>query len=228
VARAADGSGTDLVLVDRDWFDRPVLDLARGLLGAVLRVDGPGGAVGVRLTEVEAYRGADDPGSHAYRGRTTRNAVMFGPGGHLYVYRHLGLHHCVNVVAGPAGAASGVLLRAGEVVEGVATALARRTARGVVRSEVELARGPARLAVALGLTLADGGLDLLGPRVSLRVPSVPAAGVRTGPRVGVSGPGGDGDVFPWRLWLPEEPTVSAYRPAAPRTRAARTPPGTAH
>lgn len=213
---------------DRAWFDRPVLDLARGLLGAVLRVVRADGAVAVRLTEVEAYRGADDPGSHAHRGRTARNAVMFGPGGHLYVYRHLGLHHCVNVVAGPEGAPGAVLLRAGEVVEGAETARARRAAAGVVRADVDLARGPARLAVALGLRLADDGLDLLGPGVRLLVPAAPAAVVRTGPRVGVAGPGGAAEAFPWRFWLPDEPTVSAYRAAVPRTRAARTGSGTAH
>lgn len=214
--------------VDRSWFDRPVLDVARGLLGAVLSVDRPDGTVAVRLTEVEAYRGADDPGSHAYRGRTARNAVMFGPGAHLYVYRHLGLHHCVNVVAGPEGAAAAVLLRAGDVVEGAVVARARRTAAGVVRTDVDLARGPARLAVALGLALADDGLDVLGPGVELRVLATPAPVVRSGPRVGVAGPGGDAAAFPWRFWLPDEPTVSAYRPAAPRTRASRTGLGTAH
>jgi DNA-3-methyladenine glycosylase len=240
---------------DRPWFARPPLEVAAGLLSAVLRVTRPDGTVAVRLTEVEAYDGERDPGSHAYRGRTARNAVMFGPAGHLYVYRHLGLHHCVNVVTGPAGVASAVLLRAGEVVVGEDVALARRLARGVVRSDVDLARGPARLTVALGLHLGDDGADLLadarpgpltdaagqgasagvalapGDSSSLRVPlaldlDVPEAGagpVSKGPRVGVAGAGGDGVAFPWRLWLTGEPTVSSYRPAAPRRRGA---PGT--
>ena len=96
----------------------PVLEVAPRLLGAVLRH----GDVAVRLTEVEAYDGPDDPGSHAYRGRTPRNAVMFGPPGFLYVYFTYGMHHCCNVVTGPEGTPSAVLLRAGEVVAGVEVA----------------------------------------------------------------------------------------------------------
>ena len=136
---------------------------------------------------------------------------MFGPPGHLYVYRHLGLHHCVNVVTGPAGCPSAVLLRAGEVVDGVEVARARRLASGVVRRDVDLARGPARLAVALGLGVADDGLDLLGGSVRLVPPSSRRAAVARGGRVGVPGPGGDPAAFPWRLWLEGDPVVSAYR-----------------
>lgn len=200
----------------------PVLQVAASLLGAYLTTDVPEGRVTVRLTEVEAYDGAHDPGSHAYRGRTARNAVMFGPAGHLYVYRHLGLHHCVNVVTGPVGTASAVLLRAGEVVEGEELARLRRTRRGVVRTAVDLARGPARLADALGLDLTAAGADLLGPAgpVHLRMAGGAPRDHVTGPRVGVSGPGGDATRFPWRLWLPDEPSVSAYRAAAPRRRRA--------
>lgn len=204
---------------DGDWLTRPVLDVARDLLGARLSVRAAEGTVTVRLTEVEAYAGEVDPGSHAYRGRTARNAVMFGPAGHLYVYRHLGLHHCVNVVTGTEGRASAVLLRAGEVVEGHELARRRRTAAGVVRRDVDLARGPARLAVALGLDLAHLGVHVTDDdgAVVLRPGSRPGRW-ETGPRVGVSGAGGDGTAYPWRFWLPEEPTVSAYRPAAPRRR----------
>ena len=213
----------------RDWYARPVLDVARELLGAVLTRRTPDGAVSLRLTEVEAYDGATDPGSHAYRGRTRRNATMFGAPGHLYVYRHLGLHHCVNVVCGPDGEASAVLLRAGEVVDGADLARSRRLASGVARTDRDLARGPARLAVALGLGLSDDGADVTGPDggvVLSRPPvePVPSAGpagaaavLRTGPRVGVSGDGGRADLFPWRFWLDAEPTVSAYRAAPART-----------
>ena len=200
---------------DREWFDRPVLEVAADLLGAVVQVDRPDGLVAVRITEVEAYAGAVDPGSHAFRGRTTRNAVMFGEPARLYVYRHLGLHHCANVVTGRAGEASAVLLRAGEVIEGARTARARRRAAGVVRSDTDLARGPARLAVALGLTRDDDGLDLLGPGAALCVGPRPGVYL-TGPRVGVSGPGRDGAAFPGRLGLPAEPTVSDYRPGVRR------------
>lgn len=207
-----------------DWFDRPVLDVARGLLDAELTSHLGGATVTVRVTEVEAYDGEADPGSHAYRGPNARNGTMFGPAGHLYVYRHLGLHHCANVVAGRRGRASAVLLRAGEVVAGRDAATARRTAAGVLRSERDLARGPARLAVALGLTRDDDGADLLDPSGGLRLtvcdPPVPAAALGSGPRVGVSGPGGDGDAFPWRLWLAGAPSVSDYRAAPTRRRRA--------
>jgi DNA-3-methyladenine glycosylase len=146
---------------------------------------------------------------------------MFGPPGHLYVYRHLGLHHCVNLVCGPEGVASAVLLRAGEVVEGRELARARREAAGVVRREAELASGPARLAVALGLDLRHNGESVLGDGpLTLTFPAspVPADQVSTGPRVGVNGDGGDGGKHPWRFWITADATVSKYRPGTPRGR----------
>lgn len=201
----------------RDWFRRDVLDVAPDLLGSHLTTTSDAGPVTLRLTEVEAYRGDEDPGSHAFRGRTHRNAAMFGEPGRLYIYRHLGLHTCVNIVCGQPGRASAVLLRAGEVVDGVLLARARRARSGVVASDTQIARGPARLAVALGLDLTSNGADVTDVRgavvVHLRRDPV-ADVVVTGPRVGVSGAGGDGDRFPWRFWLSDEPTVSAYRPAA--------------
>jgi DNA-3-methyladenine glycosylase len=137
-----------------------VLEVAPALLGAILRH----GDVAVRLTEVEAYDGADDPGSHAHRGRTARNSVMFGPAGHLYVYFTYGMHHCCNVVCGPEGAASAVLLRAGEVVEGLETARQRRP-----RSpDRDLARGPARLCRTLDIDLRNNGARLDAPPLTLR------------------------------------------------------------
>jgi DNA-3-methyladenine glycosylase len=214
----------------RDWYLRPVLDVARDLLGATLTTRTPDGVVSLRLTEVEAYDGATDPGSHAYRGPNRRNATMFGEPGRLYVYRHLGLHHCVNVVCGPEGEASAVLVRAGEVVDGADLARSRRLASGVVRTDRDLARGPARLAVALGLDLSADGVDVTDPDGDVvlarplvepsplveptpLVEPVETPTVRTGPRVGVSGDGGRADRFPWRFWLDAEPTVSAYRKA---------------
>jgi DNA-3-methyladenine glycosylase len=220
----------------RPVLTRPVLDVAPDLLGARLTTHRPEGTVSVRLTEVEAYDGEDDPGSHAYRGRTPRNAVMFGPAGHLYVYRHLGLHHCANIVTGVEGRASAVLVRAGEVVIGHELARTRREAQGVVRSDVDLARGPARLAVALGLDLTAYGADLLAPDGAIRLEPREGSNVGsgatepggsrprtvlTGPRVGVSGPGGDAARYPWRFWLAGEPTVSAYRPGPARRRPGR-------
>jgi DNA-3-methyladenine glycosylase len=200
----------------RVWYARDVHAVARDLLGAYLTARSEDGDVTVRITEVEAYAGADDPGSHAFRGRTQRNAVMFAEAGRLYVYRHLGLHHCLNVVAEPAGRAAAVLLRAGEVVDGAELARARREAVGVVDSERQLARGPARLAVCLGLDLRANGADLTeagGATVLHRHAGVALPPVASGPRVGVSGSGGDAAHYPWRYWLTGERTVSAYRPA---------------
>lgn len=189
----------------------PVVPAAQGLLGCRLA----GHGVTVRITEVEAYAGtAGDPASHAHRGRTPRNAVMFGPAGHAYVYFTYGMHWCVNVVTGPDGEASAVLLRAGEVVDGLDLARSRRPA---VRRDVDLARGPARLCAALGIDRSAYGADLLGDGpVRLRPPAepVPRAAVVAGPRVGVTG----AHDVPWRFWLADDPTVSAYRRHVPRAR----------
>ncbi|MBD8703330.1 DNA-3-methyladenine glycosylase [Frigoribacterium sp. CFBP 13712] len=186
------------------------LEVAPQLLGAVVRL----GDVAVRLTEVEAYLGVgDDPGSHAHRGRTARNSSMFGPAGTVYVYLSYGIHRCVNLVCGPVGEASGLLLRSGEVVEGVDTARSRRTTS---RGAVDLARGPGRFGSALGVDLADDGTRLGGGRLSLELPSGPSPVVETGPRVGVAGEGGH-ESRPWRFWIAGDPTVSVYRSAARRT-----------
>ena len=190
---------------------RPVLEVAPLLLGATLRH----GDVAVRITEVEAYDGADDPGSHAHRGRTARNSVMFGPPGHLYVYFTYGMHHCCNVVAGAEGAPAAVLLRAGEVTAGLDIARDRRPGS----ADRDLARGPARLCRALAIDLAHNGARLDTPPLTLEPGPAPEA-VASGPRVGLR-------LAPeraWRFWLPDEPTVSQYRPAAPRSRSRRSGP----
>jgi DNA-3-methyladenine glycosylase len=187
----------------------PALEAAPALLGAVLRHRSADGVVAVRITEVEAYAGAQDPGSHAHRGRTARNEVMFGPPGHLYVYFTYGMHHCCNVVVGEEGTAAAVLLRAGEVVEGTDLARARR----VRANDRDLARGPARLCQALGIDRRHNGADLAEGDLTLTLgPPVPAGRVATGPRVGLR----LAAEHPWRFWLQDEPTVSSYRPAAPR------------
>ncbi|GAA0626508.1 DNA-3-methyladenine glycosylase [Sporichthya brevicatena] len=185
----------------RSFFDRPVLQVAADLLGAVV-VHGP---VAVRLTEVEAYDGANDPASHAYRGLTPRTRVMFGPPGHLYVYFTYGMHHCANLVCGPDGTAAAVLLRAGEVVAGLDVA---RSHRPAVTRDAALARGPANLVRALGLGPEHNGADVVaGPEVRVRRGDPSTTEIRTGPRVGVSA----GATRPWRFWLADDPTVSAYR-----------------
>ncbi len=162
--------------------------------------------VSVRLTEVEAYLGEHDPGSHAFRGRTRRSAVMFGPAGHLYVYFSYGMHVCANIVVGAEGEATAVLLRAGEVVAGLDVARSRRVTS---KTDADLARGPARLCVALGISLADDGARL-GELFRLDLPPHPIAVVETGPRTGVSGEGGS-DAYPWRFWIPGNSSVSPYK-----------------
>ena len=181
-----------------DWAEGDPLEVAPRLLNAVLTH----GGVSVRLTEVEAYAGADDPGSHAHRGPTDRNAVMFGPPGHLYVYFVYGMHHCANLVTGPPGEAGAVLLRAGEVLGGVEVARERRPG---VRDR-DLARGPARLCRALGIDLGDNGT-----RVDLVAGERPRA-ISTGPRVGLRLAADR----PWRFWVTGDQTVSTYRPATRR------------
>lgn len=195
-----------------DALDGPVLEVAPRLLGAVLRH----GQVAVRVTEVEAYDGPNDPGSHAFNGRTDRNAVMFGPPGRLYVYFTYGMHHCCNVAIGPEGVPSAVLLRAGELVEGLDLARARR---GSV--DRDLARGPARLCQALGIDLTHNGADLSKGDLTLDLAPDPRSGlgdrVRTGPRVGLR----KAADRPWRFWLDGDRTVSTYRPAVVRDRTRR-------
>jgi DNA-3-methyladenine glycosylase len=183
-------------------LEGPVLEVAPLLLGAALR----SGDVVCRLTEVEAYDGSNDPGSHAYRGPTPRNAVMFGPAGHLYVYFTYGMHWCANVVCGPEGTASAVLLRAGEIIEGLETARARRPA---ARADRDLARGPARLCQALAIGRDQNGHDLTERPLTLELGAAEEH-VRTGPRVGLR----EAADRPWRFYLADEPTVSVYRPAS--------------
>lgn len=199
----------------RDWFRRDPLDVARDLVGAYLVSDAPDGVVVVRITEVEAYRGSEDPASHAYRGPTARNATMFGDGGHLYVYRHMGLHYCANVAANVEDVGHGVLLRAGEVIAGHELARARRTARGVCRTDRDLARGPARLTVAAAIGPELDGADVATPGGAVVVvPGEPVAdiAVSRGPRVGVAGAGDLAAALPYRLWLAGDPHVSVFRP----------------
>ncbi|MBF4463607.1 MULTISPECIES: DNA-3-methyladenine glycosylase [unclassified Rathayibacter] len=193
-------------------LSRSALDVAPELLGCVLLHRTEAGVVGVRLTEVEAYLGTgEDPGSHAHRGPTRRTEPMFGSPGSVYAYFSYGMHTCMNIVCSPAGTASAVLVRAGEVVVGEGLALLRR---GPVRSR-DLARGPARLAKALGVRLEESG-DPLDAAFELRGREAPVE-VVAGVRTGVSGQGGGAD-FPWRFSIVGDPTVSPYRAAVPRRR----------
>ena len=196
-------------MFDRELLSRPPVEVAPLLLGGVIRR----GEVAVRLTEVEAYSGETDPGSHAFRGRTRRNEVMYGEAGRLYTYFTYGMHTCANVVCSPAGTAGGVLLRAGEVVDGEDAARSRRPTS---RVPADLARGPALLAIALGITLDDGGTDLERGPVTLEL-SEPVPEFASGPRTGVSGAGGSAE-YPWRFWIPGDPTVSPYKAHVPKKR----------
>ena len=202
------GSGVTLSLLAREELIGDVPGAAVRLLGCTLEADTPQGTVAVRLVEVEAYRGADDPASHSFRGPTPRNAVMFGPPAHLYVYFVYGMHFCANITCLPAGEAGAVLLRAGRVVSDLAVAHARRP---TARRGADLARGPARLASLLALGRADNGLDVTDPASRVRLHAgapVDATNVHTGPRVGVAA----GHDTPWRFWIVGEPAVSPYRP----------------
>ncbi|MFC4949547.1 DNA-3-methyladenine glycosylase [Pseudonocardia sp. GCM10023141] len=195
-------------MLDRAELVDDVLRAAVRLLGCTLEADTPDGPVAVRLVEVEAYRGSDDAASHSFRGPTPRNAVMFGPAGHLYVYFVYGMHFCANVTCLAEGESGGVLLRAGEVVSDVALAHARRP---TARRSVDLARGPARLAALLGLDRSTNGVDLTDPASPVRLlaaPPVDPALVRSGPRVGVAA----AHLLPWRFWVDRSPAVSPYRP----------------
>ncbi|MFJ2094890.1 DNA-3-methyladenine glycosylase [Streptomyces sp. NPDC087901] len=208
--------GQDRTPLTRDFFDRPVLEVAPDLLGRTLVRSTPDGPIELRLTEVEAYAGEIDPGSHAFRGRTRRNSVMYGPPGHAYVYFTYGMWHCLNLVCGPEGMASGVLLRAGEIRTGADLTRKRRFS---ARNDRELAKGPARLATALDIDRVLDGTDAIAhPGAHLSVlhgTPPPCDQVRSGPRTGV---GGDGATHPWRFWIDGDPTVSPYRAHVPRRR----------
>ena len=205
--------------VDRAWLSRGALEVAPDLLGLLLvRDDGRAG----RIVEVEAYRGADDPASHAFRGPTPRNEVMFGPAGHVYVYLSYGLHHCAHVVCGPPGEAAAVLLRALEPVAGVEAMRAARLAGpkpAAALRDLDLCRGPGRLCQALGVDRRLDGADLLSPAgpLQLRDDGWRPAAVASGPRIGIS----VAVEQPWRFWVDGSRHVSRGPARAPgRGRAA--------
>ncbi|MDA8261633.1 MAG: DNA-3-methyladenine glycosylase [Actinomycetota bacterium] len=178
----------------REDFALETVELARTLIGCHLLYRGRL----LRITETEAYRGGDDPASHAFGGRTRRNAPMFGPPGHLYVYFTYGMHNCVNVVGAADGEPSGVLLRAGELLrwDGDSECLVSDSDNSVLRSS---AVGPGRLGRKVGATVADSGMDACSPGAAVRLfrdrsAVRPAVGVST--RIGVSG----GEELEWRFF----------------------------
>ena len=192
-------------VVDRSELDGAPELVAPTLLNGLLVV----GERVARIVEVEAYGGGDDPASHCHRGRTVRNASMFGAAGHLYVYRSYGIHWCANVVTGVVGEGSGVLLRAAEIVEGIDAVRADRP--GIVRSD-DLANGPGKLCSALGITGDDDGTEMTVPGARLRLerdavaaPALPIATTRVGITRAVE--------LPWRFLVPGATSISKGRPA---------------
>ncbi len=189
------------------------LEVAPQLLGKLLACGDRTG----RIVEVEAYRGAEDPASHAYRGPSDRNATMFGQAGHLYVYFTYGMHWCANVVCGAEGVAGAVLLRALAPASGLP---AMRAARPAARTDRDLCSGPAKLCQALGITRAFDGVDLCRPDSAVVLlddgtppPELPAQGARIGLRVATE--------LPWRFWIGGDPNVSRpARAGGPRIRGA--------
>lgn len=190
------------------FFARPVVEVARDLVGCTFLCDGVGG----RLVEVEAYR-ADDAASHSYRGRTPRNAVMFGPPGRLYVYFTMGLHFCCNLVCEPEGQGAGVLLRALEPASGLERMIARRRLRRP--DPRQLCSGPGKLTQALSITLAHNGLPADRPPFAVlpRAAGEAPPRVVVTPRIGVSAATGT----PWRFVDADSAFLSRRLPARPRS-----------
>jgi DNA-3-methyladenine glycosylase len=202
---------------------------ARGLLGWLLVRDAPEGRRVGRIVETEAYGGAEDLASHARFGQTARNRAMFAAAGRAYVYGVYGMHTCLNVVTGPAGEPSAVLVRAVEPLAGIALMRDARLASAIATRRVDaadpaaaaarlariadaaLASGPANCAAAFGITRADDGGDLLAGGALRLVPGEPAAEAASGPRIGVAYAGAGWAELPWRFWLAGKPSVSGGR-----------------
>lgn len=215
--------------MDREFFAADALEVAPRLLGAVLGLSSPEGTVRLRITEVEAYMGLGsggryDPGSHSKDRKTQRNASMFLGPGHAYVYFSYGMHFALNLVCSPAGIASGVLIRSGEIIDGRELARERRLRKRPPGTDPatlldrDLARGPGNLATALGINRPQhDGLDLLAAPFNVEERTRVPAAIASGPRVGVAGIAG-GPQFPWRFWIPGNKSVSAFKPGrnAPR------------
>jgi DNA-3-methyladenine glycosylase len=189
----------------RPFFARDARVVAPDLLNKVLVVGGRS----ARIVEVEAYAGGEDPASHAFRGPTPRNQVMFGPAGHLYVYFTYGMHWCANAVCGDVGSASAVLLRAGAPLTGID---AMRAARPAARRDRDLCSGPAKLCQALGVDGTRNGIDLVAGEGGLSIvddgvapPGRPGVSTRIGLRVGAD--------HRWRWYVPGDPNISRARPS---------------
>lgn len=187
-----------------DFYARPALEVAPDLIGTVLIHDTTSGALSGMIVETEAYGGEDDPASHAFRGRTPRNGVMFGPAGHAYVYRSYGIHACLNVVTDCDGVPGAVLIRALEPLHGIEAMQRNRGGR----TGVQLCNGPGKLCQALGIGLELNGADLMTGPLWIEAGSAGTHGIETSGRIGVS----QGESLPHRFYLAGSPYVSPGRP----------------
>ena len=214
---------TEPVKLPRSFYDRPTLDVAHDLIGKVLVHDRRGIVTSGVIVEAEAYIGESDPACHAAPGPTARNAPLYGPPGFAYVYLNYGIHCLVNIVTEPTGSPAAVLLRALEPLDGIAAMRRRRRRRAKGRrvgdlqrlADADLCRGPGNLTTAMGITLAENRIDLLGERLYVEDRGIAFSRVQWGPRIGIS----SGTDRPWRVFAPDSPAVSG-RPAA-ATRAGR-------
>jgi DNA-3-methyladenine glycosylase len=201
------------VILPREFYARPTLDVARDLLGKVLRHRTPDGITAGRIVEVEAYIGEDDPACHAAPGPTTRNAPLYGAPGIAYVYLNYGLHHLVNAVTEPPGSPAAVLIRALEPLQGL-TLMRERRARARWRqgkaapADHELCRGPGNLTMALGITLANNTTPLTRGALVIEDRGDQVRDIIWGPRVGIR----VGTEHPWRASVAGSRSVSAQRP----------------
>jgi DNA-3-methyladenine glycosylase len=202
----------------RDFYDRPTLDVAHDLLGMVLVHNRRGVRTSGVIVEVEAYIGESDPACHAAPGPTPRNAPLYGIPGHAYVYLNYGIHYLVNVVTEAHGAPAAVLIRALDPLEGVEV-MRRRRARAMTgrrkrstptsRAQHELCRGPGNLTRAMGITLAENRLDLLGDRLYVEDRGIRPGPIAWGTRIGIT----VGTDRPWRAWVQSHRAVSLAAPA---------------
>jgi DNA-3-methyladenine glycosylase len=209
------------VKLPRRFYDRPTLDVARDLLGLVLVHDRRGVRTSGVIVEVEAYIGESDPACHAAPGPTTRNAPLYGVPGHAYVYLNYGIHSLVNVVTESHGSPAAVLIRALDPLDGVdvmrrrrgrATKGRRRVPSASALPPHEICRGPGNLTMAMGITLAENRLDLLGDRLYIEDRGIAIGDIAWGPRIGIR----VGTESPWRAWVEGNPAVSGQQAAEGR------------
>ena len=200
----------------RSFYDRPTLDVARDLLGKVLVHDRGGVRTSGVIVELEAYIGESDPACHAAPGPTARNAPLYGPPGYWYVYLNYGIHALVNVVTEADGSPAAILIRALDPLDGIASMQRRRARAMKGRRRVsdpnalaahEICRGPGNLTMAMGITLAENTLDLLGDRLYIEDRRIAIGEIAWGTRIGIR----VGMESPWRAWVKAHPAVSAQR-----------------